>query len=91
MKVNDRTKGDGDDLHDNLGSDVSSGREALAKEPAKAELSEGKEAVDGQLEAAEEEYFDAHQGYLFRMNEMALARMTDRLAKEEEVKEGQKG
>lgn len=41
MKVNDRMKGDGVDLRDNLGSDVSCGRKALAKEPAKAELPEG--------------------------------------------------
>lgn len=41
MKVNDRMKGYEVDWHDNLGSDVSSGREALAKELAKAELPEG--------------------------------------------------
>ena len=60
----------------------------MAKEPAKAEPPEGQEAVEGQLEAPEDEYFDAFQAYLFRMNEMALARMMDRLAKEEEEKEG---
>ncbi len=88
--MNYRTKGDGVDLRDNLGSDVSCGRKALAKELAKAELPEGQEAVDGQLEAPENEYFDAHQAYLLRMNEIALARMMDRLAKEEEEKEAQK-
>ena len=60
----------------------------MAKELAKAEPPEGQEAVEGQLEAPEDEYFDAHQAYLFRLNEMALARMMDRLAKEVEVKEG---
>lgn len=70
---------------------MSRGWEALAKETAKAELPEGQEAVDDQQEVPEDEYFDAHQAFLFRMNEMALARMMDRLAKEEEEKEGQKG
>ena len=39
--MKNRAKGDGDDFHDNLGSDVSNGRETLAKEPPKAELPEG--------------------------------------------------